>query len=71
MKPNYRFHKKRRTDKVWWVDELDENGEPLIGTLLVSFDKNTIIKLWTDYPNLTDEQKVLFDNENPQWAEYF
>ena len=69
--PNYRFYKKHQADKVRWVDELDENGEPLIGTLLVSFDGKTVLNLWTDYTNLTDEQKELFDKENPYWANYF
>lgn len=68
--PTYRFYKKHRSDKVWWVDELDEGGEPLIGTLMVSFDGENVVNLWTDYPNLTDEQKKLFDKENPYWRDY-
>lgn len=69
--PKFRFYKKHCADKVWWVDELDEGGEPLIGTLMVSFDRETVVNLWTDYPNLTDEQKKLFNKENPYWADYF
>ena len=69
--PKFRFYKKHCADKLCWVDELDENGEPLIGTLLVSFDGKTVLNLWTDYANLTDEQKELFDKENPYWANYF
>ncbi len=69
--PRYRFYKNHRSDKLCWVDELDENGEPLIGTLLVSFDGKTVLNLWTDYARLTDEQRMLFNTENPYWAEYF
>lgn len=69
--PRYRFYKNHRSDKVWWVDELGEDGEPLIGTLMVSFDRKTVINLWTDYARLTDEQRMLFNTENPYWAEYF
>lgn len=69
--PKYKFYKKHRADKVWWVDELGEDGEPLIGTLMVSFDRKTVINLWNDYAGLTDEQKMLFNTENPYWGEYF
>ena len=68
----FRFYKEHRSDKVWWVEELDESGErKYIGPLLVSFDGKTVVNLWTDYQNLTAEQKELFDKENPFWADFF
>ncbi|MDY4861179.1 MAG: hypothetical protein SO162_01330 [Candidatus Onthomorpha sp.] len=66
----YRLYKSHRADKEWWVDELDEDGKPLIGTLMVSIDRKTVLNLWTDYIRLTNEQRDLFDKENPYWAEY-
>ena len=65
-KKEYVFYKKRKKDKVWWVDT-DQ-----IGYHLFSFDKKTVFNLFADYPhNLTKEQKELFDKENPYWKEFF
>ena len=61
------FYKSRRKDKIWWVDN------PFVtGVHEFSFDKKKIFNLFHDYPHaLTDEEKELFDKENPYWAEFF
>ena len=61
------FYKNNETDKIWWVDNSD-----VIGERLFSFDKKHIFNLFQDYPSkLTKEQKEIFDEENPEWAEFF
>lgn len=53
--------------KIWWRDNLDAKGE-----FLFSFDKKKTFNLFRDYPHeLTEEQRKLFDKENPFWAEFF
>ena len=61
------FYKENPTDRVWWISNIDTFGEHLF-----SFDKKVIFNLFRDYPNnLTKEQKEIFDNENPYWANFF
>ena len=37
-----------------------------------SFDKKTVFNMFADYPyKLTEEQKRIFDKENPYWADFF
>jgi len=37
-----------------------------------SFDKKEIFNLFRDYPyKLTQEQKDIFNAENPYWADFF
>lgn len=63
----YEFYKNIPDSKIWNVRHVGYKGE-----LLFSFDGETMINLWTDYPNkLTKEQKELFDKEQPYWAEFF
>jgi len=60
------FYKNKETDKTWWVENNDTVGE-----FLFSFDKKKIFNLFADYPhNLTKQQKEIFDNENPYWADF-
>ena len=60
------FYKKNENDLVWWV-ESDRIGEHLF-----SFDKETIYNLFKDYPySLSNEEKEIFDKENPYWADFF
>ncbi|MBO4698213.1 hypothetical protein J5690_01200 [bacterium] len=67
-KPYFLFHKRHANDKIWWVTP----RIPQDGPLYVSFDKKTILNLWSDYPwKFTKEQKELFDKENPYWADFF
>lgn len=53
--------------KVIWVDNLDQVGE-----MNFTFDGKKIFNLFQDYPyELTQEQKAIFDEENPFWADFF
>ena len=63
----FNFHKNKKSDKVYWVDNHDVKGKHLF-----SFDKQTIFNLFADYPHkLTPEQRAIFDKENPYWADFF
>ena len=67
MAQSNKFYKENETDKIYWVDNPDKIGERLF-----SFDKKTVFNLFQDYPHeLTEEQKKIFDEENPEWAEFF
>jgi len=61
------FYKKNKSDKIWWIEDLDS-----VGQFLFSFDKKKIYNMYEDYPhNLTADQKELFDKENSFWRDYF
>jgi len=63
----YNFYKEKSTNRVYWVDNPNIKGE-----FLFSFDRHTVFNLFADYPHkLTQEQKEIFDKENPYWAEFF
>lgn len=63
----YNFYKNKETDKIYWVYNLDSVGERLF-----TFDKKVIFNLFADYPHkLSKEQKQIFDEENPEWADFF
>lgn len=50
-----------------WIRNPEQKGE-----FLFTFDGKQIFNLFRDYPSaLTKEQKKLFDEKNPYWAEYF
>ena len=69
---HYEFYKEHPSDKVWWVDEYEDDGFQARGPLLISFDKKKIFNLFQDYPHaLAKEQKELFDKENPFWVNFF
>ena len=60
------FYRNNVSDQIWWVD----NGK--IGVWEFSFDKRKIYNMFRDYPHeLTKEQKRIFDEENPYWADFF
>lgn len=62
----------RSSQRVWSVTELDESGEPTIGPMLFTFDKETVLNLWTDYPQkFTPEQIQIMREEEPYWYEFF
>ena len=62
-----RFHKNRKADRIWWVDNPDQ-----IGVFEFSFDRLKVYNLFRDYPHaLTPEEVEIFDRENPQWADFF
>ena len=61
------FYKNNPKDTIWWVDNPETVGEHLF-----SFDKKKIYNLFEDYPhNLTEEEKAIFDKENPYWTDFF
>lgn len=61
------FYKNEPTDIIWWVDNTEETG-----VFEFSFDKRRIYNLFQDYPwKLSKSEKVIFDKENPFWANFF
>jgi len=65
-KKNYIYEKNNPDDVIWWVEDVDS-----IGKMMFTFDKKKIFNIFEDYPhNLTEEQKRIFDKENPYWAEF-
>ena len=63
----YDFYKKKESDSIYWVDNIDNIGE-----FVFSFDKKKTFNLFSDYPyKLTPEQKEIFDKENPYWKSFF
>lgn len=52
---------------VKWLRNPNQKGE-----FLFTFDGKKIFNLFRDYPHeLTEEQKAIFEIENPYWAEFF
>lgn len=63
----YDFYKENETDRIWWVNTVDN-----IGLYLFSFDRKKIYNLFSDYPHkLSAEEKRIFDEENPYWKAFF
>lgn len=61
-----RWYKNNTDDKIWWKDT------DSVGEWLFSFDKKQVFNMFADYPhNLTPEQKKIFDEENPEWVDFF
>ncbi len=53
--------------RVKWIHVPDR-----VGVRLFTFDGEQLFSLFRDYPHaLTEEQKRIFDEENPYWAEFF
>lgn len=53
--------------KFSWIENPDTVGE-----MLFTFDGKQIFNLFRDYPYaLTPEQKHVFDEANPYWANFF
>lgn len=64
---NYVFYKNKPGDTIYWVDDPETIGE-----YLFSFDKKQVFNLFADYPHkLTAKQRKVFDQENPQWRDFF
>lgn len=62
-----KFYKDDPTNRIWWV-----NNPESVGEWLFSFDKKKVFNMFRDYPHeLTAEQKAIFDEENPYWADFF
>lgn len=61
------WYKNKPDDKIWWLD-----NRGIIGEWVFSFDKEKEFNMFRDYPHaLTEEQKKIFDEENPYWKNYF
>lgn len=64
---NELYEKNNENDTIWWVISVGERG-----TWEFTFDQQTIFNMFEDYPEkLTQEQKQIFDKENPYWARFF
>lgn len=62
-----KWYKNEETNKVYWKDMSDR-----VGLWIFSFDKKKEYNLFEDYPhNLTEEEREIFDKENPEWKEFF
>lgn len=67
MEQSSKFFKHDPSDSIWWVDTSGTVGE-----WLFTFDKKRIFNMFRDYPHeLTEQQKEIFDRENPYWANFF
>lgn len=67
MEQSSKFFKNDPSDSIWWVDTSGTVGE-----WLFTFDKKRIFNMFRDYPHeLTEQQKEIFDRENPYWANFF
>lgn len=61
------WYKNNDTDQIWWKDTPDQ-----VGVWIFSFDREEEFNMFSDYPHkLTSKQKQIFDEENPNWAEFF
>ena len=60
------FYKNNEDDIIWWVETPDTKGE-----FLFSFDRITVYNLFQDYEKLSDQQREIFNKENPMLAELF
>lgn len=61
------FDEEDRTCQVKWLRDPNQKG-----AFLFTFDGKKVFNLFRDYPfALTEEQKVVFDSENPYWADFF
>lgn len=66
MSSDDRWYKNNTDDKIWWKDT------DSVGEWLFSFDKKQVFNMFADYPhNLSPEQKKIFDEENPEWVDFF
>lgn len=61
-------YKNKPTDKVTWIEDTEQ-----IGIYKFTFDgTDQVFYLFGDYPDkLTKEQRQIFDQENPQWRDFF
>ena len=50
-----------------WIDKPEQVGE-----MIFTFDGKKTYNLFRDYPHaLTPEEKKIFDDANPFWADFF
>lgn len=66
MRNEYRY-KNNPNDKITWIEQKDSIGE-----WLFTFDGVKVYNMFEDYPEkLTEEERKIFDKENPYWANFF
>lgn len=62
------WEKDKPGDKIWWKHW----DSPPLGEFVFSFDKKREFNMFRDYPyKLNAEEKKIFDEENPFWADFF
>lgn len=60
-------YKNKPDDKVTWIEDTEQ-----VGVYMFTFDGEQLFYLFGDYPDkLTDEQRRIFDEENPEWRDFF
>lgn len=61
----------RDNPRMWTVSHYIDN-DMMIGEMLVTFDKETVYNLFTDFPEkFTHEQIQILKEENPFWYNFF
>ena len=61
------WYKNSPDDSIYWL-----NNPEKVGEWIFSFDQKETFNMFSDYPDkLTPEQKKIFDEENPEWADFF
>lgn len=61
------YYKNKENDRIWWVEDPE-----YVGRFEFSFDKKRNYNLFADYPEkLSDDEKRIFDEENPEWVKFF
>lgn len=64
------FTKREKNNKIWASSEITKDGDPVFGTFPFTFDGEKVYNFWSDYPDkLTPEEKKIFDQEYPDYAE--
>jgi len=67
MSEEYEFYRKDDSSKVWWAMVRDKKGD-----FIFSFDRKKTYNLFQDYPyKLSEEEKRIFDQYEPFWADFF
>ncbi len=57
------FYKRTKNSKIWWT-----NPDDMMGLHLFSFDRKKIYNFFSDWDELTEEQKKIFGEEEPMLA---
>ena len=67
MAQSNKWVKNNEDDSIYWL-----NNPEKVGEWIFSFDQKETFNMFSDYPDkLTPEQKKIFDEENPEWADFF
>lgn len=67
MAQSNKWVKNNEDDSIYWL-----NNPEKVGEWIFSFDQKETFNMFSDYPDkLTPKQKKIFDEENPEWADFF